>query len=103
MRIELIVNILLISVASTFISTQLIQRIKENFKVNKWLSLAITSLIVSFTTGFLFTLTFTNLGIINALWVGLISYAGAEIIYQNFKDKLGLKSLTELKLNGGKK
>lgn len=101
MKIELIANILLISVASTFISTQLIQRIKENFKVNKWLSLAITSLIVSFATGFLFTLTFTNLGIINALWVGLISYAGAEIIYQNFKDKLGLKSLTEL--NGGKK
>ena len=31
-----------------------------------------------------------------ASWVGVITYAGAELIYQNFKDKLGLKSITEI-------
>ena len=58
--------------------------------------MAITSLIVSFAIGFLFTISFSELDIKMACWVGVITYAGAEIIYQNFKDKLGLKSLTEL-------
>lgn len=35
-----------------------------------------------------------------ACWVGIITYAGAEIIYQNLKDKLWLKSITGLEKNG---
>lgn len=96
MNTELIVQILALSIASTFISTQLVQRIKDSFKVRKWLPLAIVSFIVSFGIGFLFAISFSNLNYYMASWVGLITYAGAEIIYQNFKDKLGLKSITEL-------
>ena len=96
MNTELIVQILALSIASTFISTQLVQRIKDGFKVRKWLPLAVTSFIVSFGIGFLFAISFSNLNYYMASWVGLITYAGAEIIYQNFKDKLGLKSITEL-------
>lgn len=96
MNVELIAQILLLAIASTFISTQLIQRLKENFKVNNKIWLAIVSLVISFITGFLFAISFSNLNYIMACWVGVISYAGAEIIYQNFKNKLGLKSLTEL-------
>ena len=96
MNTELIVQILALSIASTFISTQLVQRIKDSFKVRKWLPLAVTSFIVSFGIGFLFAISFSNLNYHMASWVGLITYAGAEIIYQNFKDKLGLKSITEL-------
>lgn len=96
MNIELIAQILVLAIASTFISTQLIQRAKENFNIKNTIALAITSLIVSFVIGFLFTISFSELDIKMACWVGVITYAGAEIIYQNFKDKLGLKSLTEL-------
>lgn len=96
MNIELITQILVLAIASTFISTQLIQRAKENFNIKNTIALAITSLIVSFAIGFLFTISFSELDIKMACWVGVITYAGAEIIYQNFKDKLGLKSLTEL-------
>ena len=96
MNVELIAQILLLAIASTFISTQLIQRLKENFKVKKWFLLAIVSLVISFGTGFLFAISFSKLNYIMACWVGVITYAGAEIIYQNFKNKLGFKSLTEL-------
>lgn len=96
MNIELIAQILVLAIASTFISTQLIQRAKENFNIKNTIALAITSLIISFTIGFLFTISFSELDIKMACWVGTICYAGAEIIYQNFKEKLGLKSLTEL-------
>ena len=96
MNIELIAQILVLAIASTFISTQLIQRLKENFKVKKWFLLAMVSLVISFFTGFLFAVSFSNLNYIMSCWVGVITYAGAEIIYQNFKDKLGLKSLTQL-------
>lgn len=96
MNIELIAQILVLAIASTFISTQLIQRAKENFNIKNTIALAITSLIFSFAIGFLFTISFSELDVKMACWVGLITYAGAEIIYQNFKDKLGLKSLTEL-------
>jgi len=96
MNIELISQILLLAIASTFISTQLIQRLKENFKVNKKIPLAIVSLVISFFTGFLFAQSFSGLNRIMSSWVGVITYAGAEIIYQKFKEKLGLKSLTQL-------
>ena len=59
MNVELIAQILLLAIASTFISTQLIQRLKENFKVKKWFLLAIVSLVISFGTGFLFTISFS--------------------------------------------
>lgn len=101
MNTELIVQILALSIASTFISTQLVQRIKDSFKVRKWLPLAIVSFIVSFGIGFLFAISFSNLNYYMACWVGIITYAGAEIIYQNFKDKLGLKSITELENKKG--
>ena len=96
MNIELVANILMLAIASTFVSTQLVQRLKENFKIKKWLILAIVSFIISFVTGFLFAISFSNLTWKMACWVGVITYAGAEIIYQNFKDKLGLKSITEI-------
>lgn len=100
MNIELISEILVFAITSTFISTQLIQRLKENFKVKKWLPLAIVSLVISFSTGFLFAKSFSDLDIKMCIWVGVITYAGAEIIYQNFKNQLGLKSLTEIEKKG---
>ena len=100
MNVELISEILVFAILSSFISTQLIQRLKENFKVKKWLPLAIVSLVISSVTGFLFAMSFSDLGYKMSIWVGVISYAGAEIIYQNFKTKLGLKSLTELEKKG---
>ena len=96
MNIELIVQILTLAILSTFISTQLIQRVKENFKVKKAIPLAIASMVISFGIGFLFSISFSELNYEMSCWVGIITYAGAELIYQNFKDKLGLKSVNDI-------
>ncbi len=103
MNVELITQILVLAITSSLVSTQLIQRLKENFQITNKTLLAICSCIVSFATGFFFTVSFSKLGKDNACWVGVITYAGADIIYQNFKDKLNLKSISELKEKGDDK
>lgn len=86
LNFTLIRNILIISIASSIISTSLIQRIKEGTRSKKFILLK--SFIVSMIIGISFTLTFTDTTIINSLWVGLISFIGADAIYKAFEDKI---------------
>jgi hypothetical protein len=51
--------------------------------------------------GIVFTLSFTNYDIINAVWVGLFSFLGADSLYKVFEDKLfksysSINSVTEI-------
>ena len=84
--LTLLKNILIVSVASSIISTSLIQRIKEGTKCKNHICLK--CLIISMVIGVLFSLTFTNLSIMETLWVGLISFIGADAIYKTFEDKI---------------
>lgn len=84
--ITLLKNILIVSIASSIISTSLVQLIKEATNSKKYIFLI--NLFISMTTGVLFTLTFTDLNIINSLWVGLISFIGADALYKTFEDKI---------------
>ena len=45
--------------------------------------------------GTLFSLTFTDLNMINSLWVGLTSFIGADTVYKTFEDKI-FKSFGEI-------
>ena len=45
--------------------------------------------------GVLFSLSFTDLSIFDSLWVGLISFIGADTIYKTFEDKI-FNSLSSL-------
>lgn len=38
--------------------------------------------------GTLFAICFSDLSIVNSLWVGLISWVGADAIYKTFEDKI---------------
>ena len=51
-------------------------------------TLCLKCLIKSMFIGVLFSLTFTNLSIMETLWVGLISFIGADAIYKTFEDKI---------------
>lgn len=86
MDLDLIKQILVVAMASSIISTATIQKVKGVLK-NKTL-LYIFALIISISLGTLFALSFTNLDIKNALWVGLITWVGADAIYQAFEDKI---------------
>ena len=86
LNITLIRNILIISLASSIISTSLIQRIKEGTKSKKYMLLK--SFIISMLVGTAFTMTFSTATLLNSLWVGLISFIGADAIYKAFEDKI---------------
>lgn len=84
--LTLIRNILIIAMASSIISTSLIQRIKEGTRSKKYM--LIKSFIISMAVGITFTLSFSNATWQNSLWVGLISFIGADAIYKAFEDKI---------------
>ncbi len=83
---ELIKLLLIVSIASSIITTAIIQKIKENLKTKKYLWYI--SLGVSILFGTLFALCFSELSLVNCLWVGLISWIGAGAIYSAFEDKI---------------
>ena len=86
MDLDLIKQILVVAMASSIISTATIQKVKGALK-NKTL-LYILALVISIAIGTLFALSFSNLDIKNALWVGLVTWVGADAIYQAFEDKI---------------
>lgn len=86
MNLEIIKQILIVSIAASIVSTATIQKIKEQLKSKKWLFF--TGLISSVTIGITFALSFTKLSVINAIWVGLITWIGADAIYKSFEDKI---------------
>ena len=91
---------LIVSIAASIISTATIQKIKEQLKSKKWLFF--TGLISSVTIGITFALSFTKLSVINTIWVGLITWIGADAIYKSFEDKIfkkfsDIEQVTEIK------
>ena len=88
MNIDLIKEVLIVAVSSSIISTALVQKIKEGFNFKKSTKIIIVSFILSMIMGSLFSLSFTELSIVNSLWVGLISFIGADAIYKAFEDKI---------------
>lgn len=88
MNIDLIKEVLIVAVSSSIISTALVQKIKEGFNFKKSTKIIIVSFILSMIIGSLFSLSFTELSLVNSLWVGLISFIGADAIYKAFEDKI---------------
>lgn len=86
LNFNLIKNILIVAIASGIITTAIIQKIKENLKSKKYIWLI--SLGVSMIIGTLFAICFSELSLINSIWVGLISWIGADAIYKAFEDKV---------------
>lgn len=100
MNLEIIKQILIVSIAASIVSTATIQKIKEQLKSKKWLFF--TGLISSVTIGITFALSFTELSLINSMWVGLITWIGADAIYKSFEDKIfkrfsDIENVTEIK------
>lgn len=85
---DLIKNILIVSIATSIITTAFVQKVKETIKFKKSNRLVFISFIVSMIVGPLFSLSFSNVSIINSLWVGLISFLGADMLYKMFEEKV---------------
>ena len=63
---------------------EFVQKIKETINLKKSNYLVIISFFSSMIIGFLFSLTFSDVGIINSLWVGLFSFLGASFLDSSF-------------------
>lgn len=86
LNFELIKNILIIGISAGIITTALVQKIKEGLKTKTYISLI--SFGISMIIGTLFALCFSDISFVNCLWVGLISFIGADAIYKTFEDKI---------------
>ncbi len=86
LKIDLLEQMLVISIALSTISCSLIQKTKKLFPNSKWLSFY--SLFINMSMGILFCITFTNIEFPMSLWVGLFSFLGADTIYKALEGKL---------------
>lgn len=86
--LELIKNVLMVAVASSVITTAFVQKIKEAITFKKSSRLVIVSFVVSMVVGTLFAMTFSDVELVNALWVGFVSFIGADTLYKMFEDKV---------------
>lgn len=91
MNIDEFIDILTVSITAGIISTQAIQYLKDNLKVNN----SIVFAIISFFVGSLFAFTFTSFNIKEILWCGFVSIIGVEALYKSFEGKFGLRSSTK--------
>ena len=100
MDLELLKQILIVGISASIFSTAIIQKIKEQLKSKKWLFFI--SLVISIGIGIFFTLTFAELDIIDAFWVGISTWVGSDTIYRAFEDKIfkkfsDINNITEIK------
>lgn len=86
LNIELIKNILIISIASGIVTTSFVQKIKEHLKTKKYILLI--SILSSFIIGSLFSLSFSTISFTYSLWVALFTFIDANILYKTFEDKI---------------
>lgn len=86
MNLDLLKEILIVGIGASIFSTATIQKIKEMLKSKKWLYFI--AIIVSFGIGIAFSLSFSDLDIVNAIWVGLCTWVGADAIYKTFEEKI---------------
>ncbi len=93
MNINLLQNILIISIANSCVTVSLIQKTKKVIRKSKYI--CIYSFIVNMLFGILFCYSFTDTKLPNSLWVGLFSYIGADSLYKSLEGKL--KTFTELR------
>ena len=70
------------------IITNLVQKIKENFKLKDKKQCVIINIIFSLVLGMIFSLSFSSLNIICCLWSCIFSFMGADTIYKILEGKL---------------
>lgn len=102
MNIDLIKTLLIIAMASSILSTAFVQKFKSISLIKCSSCLIYISFVISMIFGIVFTLSFTTHNIVDALWVGLFSFLGADSLYKAFENKLftsysEINSVTEIK------
>lgn len=85
-HIEYIRQLLLISIVLSSITCTFIQKTKVLLPKRKYI--IVYSFIVNIIIGILFCKTFTDLNIVDSIWIGLFTFLGANSIYKMLKGKI---------------
>lgn len=83
---SLLQSILIVAIACSSITVAFIQKTKRFCKSSRCITRY--SLTVNLIIGFFFSQTFSNIDYIKSIWVGLLSFLGADTIYKNLEGKL---------------
>lgn len=94
----MIEDLLLIATLTGSITTLFVQKIKCSLLMNNSCIVILISFILSMVIGTIFSLSFCNLNLKYALWVGFFTFIGAEAIYRVLREKFNIKSLSDIKL-----
>lgn len=86
MNIDLLKELLIIAIVLSVVTMAFIQKTKGIFKTSKFIELY--SAIVNVIFAIVFCISFTEISIINSLWVGLFSFLGADTLYKTLEGKL---------------
>ncbi len=82
---DLLITTLTISVTLSIIVMASIQKIKNTKILKNDFQILLVNLILSFSLGIPFVLTFYKIDITTAIWVSLFSFIGAPTIYEIMK------------------
>lgn len=86
MNIDLIKELLIIAITLSVVTMAFIQKTKYLFKTSKLIGLY--SAVVNIAFAIVFCMSFTEVSILNSIWVGLFSYIGADTLYKALEGKL---------------
>lgn len=92
MDFDLLQKLIIIATFNSMLTCAFIQETKAMFKSSKWIKLY--SFVINMVIGTAFCLSFTDITLLLSLWVGFISFIGADAIYKAFEGKL--KSFKDL-------
>ena len=87
MKFELLKDLLIIAMCSSIIVTNLVQKIKESC-LNDASSCICISFVLSIITGTVFALSFSEVNIEYALWIGLFTFIGADTLYKTLEERV---------------
>ena len=86
LKIYYLKELLIISIVLSTISCTFVQKTKSLLNNSKYIS--IYSLIINIIMGLFFSYTFTTISFPNSIWIGLLSFIGADSIYKSLEGKI---------------
>ena len=86
LKINLLEQMLIISIALSTISCSFVQKTKRYFPCSS--CHCFYSLFVNIVMGLLFCISFTSITFPMSLWIGVFSFLGADTIYKSLEGKL---------------
>ena len=93
---QIVFDLVMVSMVTSVIASQVTQKIKNLFNVGKFFNKLI-SIIISLWIGFIYSISFFSDNLLYAFWVGIFTLVGSDNFYKILNDKLNLKTLSNLK------